>query len=486
MLTDSAFIDLASSLIRIRDLDELLDVMLTRIRHIHDADAGSIFIYDDNTDELVFKYTQNDSINLPFNQFRIPADEHSIAGYCAVKNNILALRDVYNIDDSFPFDFNPSFDKMSGYRTVSMLVFPINDINGRLIGVLQLINKKTKPIEISSENFSEIVVPFTKEDERTAHSLSGIIGMALENAMLYNSIEQMWEGFISACMTAIDLRDPVTSGHSERVTGYTVLTAEAMSADDDTFPDFQLTPAELKSLKYSCMLHDFGKLVINENVLQKANKLYPGMLEVIEFRFCAAKAMIKMRGGSDEEINELNGLLTLIKKANIPTFLDDDTSTGLEKCLSYEFEDFDGIKHTLLTEKEYYYLAIKRGSLTEEEREIIQSHANYTFDFLVKIPWTNELKLVPVLASLHHERMDGKGYPFGLSGEQIHMQGRIMAVADIFDALTAADRPYKKAMPVEKACAILKDEAERNALDKRVVDYFVDNALYESVIRRED
>lgn len=486
MLKESSFIDLAYSLVRIRDLDELLDTMLTRIRHMHDADAGSIFIYDDESDELIFKYTQNDSLDLPFNSFRMPANENSIAGFCSVRNEVLSLDDVYHLDVKFPFTFNPSFDQMSGYKTVSMLVFPINDINGRLIGVLQLINKKTKDEKVTPENAADIVVPFTQEDEHSAHSLSGIVGMALENALLYDSIEQMWEGFIAGCMTAIDSRDPVTGGHSQRVTDYTMATAEAMSDDDEAFPEFKLNTAELKCLKYSCMLHDFGKLVISENVLQKANKLYPGMLEVIEFRFGMAKAMAKLKGKPREEIDELGRLLGMIQKANIPTPLDDDTSGGLDKCLTYEFEDFDGKTHTLLTDKEYYYLSIKRGSLTPEERDVIQSHANHTFDFLIKIPWTNELKLVPIVAALHHERIDGKGYPFGLAGDQIHMQGRIMAVADIFDALTAADRPYKKAMPVEKACAILKDEGDRKALDMDIVDYFVDNKIYEKVMRRGD
>jgi len=486
MLTQNAFIELAYSLVRIRDLDELLGTMLTRIRNMLDADAGSLFIYDDEADELIFKYTQNDSLDLPFSQFRMPANEHSIAGFCAVRNSVINLEDVYHLDNKFPFNFNPSFDKMSGYKTVSMLVFPINDINGRLIGVLQLINKKINDEKVSPETAADIVVPFTQDDETTAHSLSGIVGMALENALLYDSIEEMWKGFISACMTAIDSRDPVTGGHSQRVTDYTMITAEAMSEDDVAFPDFKLNPAELRCLEYSCMLHDFGKLVISENVLQKANKLYPGMLEVIEFRFGMAKAVAKLNGKSKEEIDELGTLLDMVRKANVPTVLDDDTSGGLDKCLNYEFEDYDGNKHTLLTDKEYFFLSIKRGSLTPEEREIIQSHANHTFDFLIKIPWTNELKLVPIVAALHHERMDGRGYPFGLAGDQIHMQGRIMAVADIFDALTAADRPYKKAMPVEKACAILKEEAERFALDKSVVDYFVDNALYESVMRRQD
>jgi len=486
MLTQNAFIELAYSLVSIRDLDELLGTMLTRIRNMLDADAGSLFIYDEESDELLFKYTQNDSLNLPFNSFRMPANEHSIAGFCAVRNNVINLEDVYHLDPKFPFDFNPSFDKMSGYKTVSMLVFPINDMNGRLIGVLQLINKRAKEEKITPDNADEIVIPFDQDDETTAHSLSGIVGMALENALLYDSIEEMWKGFISACMTAIDSRDPITGGHSQRVTDYTMLTAEAMSEDDEAFPDFKLSPADLRCLKYSCMLHDFGKLVISENILQKADKLYPGMLEVIEYRFGTAKAMAKLNGKPQEEIDELGKLLGMVQKANIPTVLDDDTSGGLDKCLTYEFEDYDGKTHTLLTEKEYIYLSIKRGTLTQEEREIIQSHANHTFDFLVKIPWTNELKLVPIVAALHHERIDGKGYPFGLAGDQIHMQGRIMAVADIFDALTAADRPYKKAMPVPKACAILKEEAERFALDKKVVDYFVDNALYESIIGRQD
>jgi HD-GYP domain-containing protein (c-di-GMP phosphodiesterase class II) len=481
MIKDNGFIELAYSLVRIRDLDELLDTMLTRIRGMLDADAGSIFIYDEDSDELIFSYTQNDSLDLPFKQFRMPADEKSIAGFCAVRNSIITLEDVYELDNKFPFSFNESFDKMSGYRTKSMLVFPINDINNRLIGVLQLINKKVKKDNVTPENVHDVVSVFDSDDEKVAHSLSGIVGMALENALLYDSIEQMWEGFIEACMTAIDSRDPVTSGHSERVTTLTMTTAEKMSDDDVAFPDFKMTSAQLRSLKYSCMLHDFGKLVISENVLQKADKLYPGMLDVIKYRFGMAKAVAASKGEPKEVIDELGRLYSMVEKANIPTVLDEDTSTGLDKCLNYEFEDYDGNKHTLLTEKEYDYLSIKRGSLTKDERQIIMSHVNYTFDFLMKIPWTNELRTVPVVAALHHEKLNGHGYPFGLEGDQINTQGRIMAVADIFDALTAQDRPYKKAMPISKACAILQEEADRNVLDKDIVSFFVENKIYECI-----
>jgi len=481
MITEKGFIELAYSLVRIRDLDELLETMLTRIRDMLDADAGSIFIYDEEKDELIFSYTQNDSVDLPFKQFRIPANEQSIAGFCAVRNEVMTLDDVYTLDSKFPFQFNQSFDQMSGYRTKSMLVFPINDINNRLIGVLQLINKKTKDEKITPDNADSVVVEFNNDDSTTAHSLSGIVGMALENALLYDSIEQMWEGFISACMTAIDSRDPITSGHSERVTTLTMAMAEGMNRDNEFFPDFELTQAQLRSLKYSCMLHDFGKLVISENVLQKADKLYPGMLDVIKFRFGMAKAVAAANGKPKEVIDELSELYAMVEKANIPTVLDEDTSGGLDKCLKYEFEDYDGNKHTLLTEKEYEYLSIKRGSLTEDEREVIMSHVNYTFDFLTKIPWTNELRMVPIVAALHHEKMNGYGYPFGLEGEQIDIQGRIMAVADIFDALTAQDRPYKKAMPVAKACAIIQEEADRNVLDSKIVEFFIKSGVYECI-----
>ncbi|MCD8553059.1 HD family phosphohydrolase [Seleniivibrio sp.] len=485
MITENGFIELAYSLVRIRDLDELLDTMLGRIRNMLSADAGSIFIYDEDKDELIFSYTQNDSIDLPFKKFRMKANEQSIAGFCAVRNSLIKLDDVYHLDNKFPFKFNQSFDEMSGYRTKSMLVFPINDINGRLIGILQLINKKIKDVPVNNNTVDEAVAAFNAQDETTAHSLSGIVGMALENALLYDSIEAMWEGFIQACMTAIDSRDPVTGGHSERVTTLTMAIAEAMS-EDDVFPDFNLNPEQLRSLKYSCMLHDFGKLVISENILQKADKLYPGMMDVIRYRFAMAKAVAKAQGKPKEVLDELDTLLEKVFMANIPTVLDEDTGAGLDKCLNYIFEDIDGNKHQLLTEKEYTYLSIKRGSLTAAERDIIESHVKHTYEFLSKIPWTKELKQVPAVAAMHHEKLNGGGYPFGLHADDIVTQGRIMAIADIYDALTAQDRPYKKAMPVEKACAILLEEAERNVLDIDIVKFFIKNEIYKCLDRRKN
>ncbi|MGE4265920.1 MAG: HD domain-containing phosphohydrolase [Deferribacterales bacterium] len=485
MITENGFIELAYSLVRIRDLDELLDTMLGRIRNMLSADAGSIFIYDEDKDELIFSYTQNDSIELPFKKFRMKANEQSIAGFCAVRNSLIRLDDVYHLDNKFPFKFNQSFDEMSGYRTKSMLVFPINDINGRLIGILQLINKKIKDVPVNNDTVDEAVAIFNSQDETTAHSLSGIVGMALENALLYESIEAMWEGFIQACMTAIDSRDPVTGGHSERVTTLTMAIAEAMSGDD-TFPDFNLSPEQMRSLKYSCMLHDFGKLVISENILQKADKLYPGMMDVIRYRFAMAKAVAKAQDKPSEVLYELDTLLEKVFMANIPTVLDGETSAGLDKCLNYIFEDVDGNKHQLLTEKEYAYLSINRGSLTPHERDIIESHVKHTYEFLSKIPWTKELKHVPAVAAMHHEKLNGGGYPFGLHADDIVTQGRIMAIADIYDALTAQDRPYKKAMPVEKACAILLDEAERNVLDIDIVKFFIKNEIYKCLDRRKN
>lgn len=484
MISDNSFIELAYTFVRIRNLDELLDTVLGSIRNMLSADAGSIFIYDEENDELIFSYTQNDSLDLPFKKFRMKANEQSIAGFCAVRKEILRLDDVYDLDPKFPFRFNQSFDDMSGYCTRSMLVFPITDISGGLIGVLQLINKRKKNVPVNKDTADEAVGVFTVEDAHTAHSLSGIIGMALENALLYDSIEAMWEGFIQACMTAIDSRDPVTGGHSERVTSLTMAIAEAMSDDDETFPDFVLTPAQLRSLKYSCMLHDFGKLVISENVLQKADKLYPGMMDVIKYRFAMAKAVAKAEGKPQSVTDELNTLLEKVYMANIPTVLDADTSEGLDRCLHYFFEDTEGHTHQLLTEKEYSYLSIKRGSLTESERDVIMSHVLHTYEFLKKIPWTKELKQVPEVAAMHHERISGNGYPFGLKGEEVVIPGRIMAIADIYDALTAQDRPYKKAMPVEKACAILIEEAERNVLDIDIVQFFIKNEIYKCLDRR--
>lgn len=475
------FLELAYTLVRIRDLNQLLETVLQRLRDMLACDAGSIYIYDSETNELIFKFTQNDSVRLPFKEFSIPVNKNSIAGYVALTKRSIRISDVYKLDRSFPFKFNSNFDRMSSYRTKSMLVFPVTDINNELTGVLQFINKKRTGIPVALNNVDKLVIPFTQDDEKIARSLVGIVSLALENGMLYSSIENMWESFISASVMAIESRDPITSGHTNRVTTLSMILAQEMAKDKTSFPNFELSKTDMKLLKYACLLHDFGKIGVREHVLQKAEKLSDGRIDVIRGRIHLAKAMAVIEKRGDEELKKLDAYHECIKKSNIPTFLESDTAEMLREISEYRFHDIDDREHKILDELDYRQLSIRRGSLTEPERREVESHVKYTYEFLRSIPWTKELKDLPSIAAQHHEKLNGSGYPFGLKGDEIHIFGRIMAVVDMFDALTARDRPYKEPMNAEDACKILRQEALEGVLDNDIVEFFIINHLYRRV-----
>lgn len=476
-ITGESFLELAYTLVRIRDLDVLLETILKRIRGMLGADAGSIFIYDEERDELIFKYTQNDSVQLPFKEFTIPANDNSIAGYVAKTGNTLRLKDVYHLDDEYPFGFNVSFDKMSGYRTKSVLAFPITDLNDQLTGVLQIINKKRYEVPLTLENVNRIVLPFNDNDEMVAESLTGVISLALENGVLYDNLEKMNESFITELSKALENREPARTGHVNRITAICETLASEMHRDLDDFPDFFMNRLKDKILRYSCRLHDIGKLFVPEKILTKTEKLYPGMTENIENRFRLAKACARLKGRPEELVCELNRLLEVIKNANISD-INDKISEDLEKCAGYVFEDSDGEEVNLLTDEEYRLLSIREGIYTDEEIKNMQFHALGTYEFLRNIPWTSELRDVPIIAASHHEKTDGSGYPFGTTGDDLHVFSKIMAVAESYDRYTSDSRPYGQSMMPDEAAKEVKKDAEKGALDMKIADFFISKEIY--------
>ncbi len=465
------YLDFTYSLVSIMDLDELMEISLKKLRNLLNADAGSIFIYSEEDKRLIFKYTQNETIDIPFKEFSIPLDETSIAGYSGQRREIVRIDDVRNIS-GFPFDFNVNFDKMSGYLTKSVMAIPLANAKDELIGVLQLINKKVSDNISKITDFQSQIESFNKEDEEISHSLSGIIAVALNNSLLYKNIEDMWEGFIKASIQAMEARDPVTKGHTERVTKLSLSFAEALHNDTEQFRDFYLDKDKYKMFKYACLLHDFGKIGVRESVLNKTSKLYPYQIEVIKWRIETAKYLLP------EMKSNLDACLNCVLLANEPTVTESGAFDELKKCneIKFELPSFGDVK--IISDDEYESLSVTKGSLTDGEREEIQSHVQHTYNYLTKIPWTKKLKDIPRIACMHHEREDGSGYPFGLKSPDIHILGKIMSIADIYDALTAKDRPYKKALPIEKALSILKNEAEDGKLDKKLVDFFVQKEIY--------
>lgn len=468
-------LEITSLLVSKKNFNELIDEMLHLIREVVNADAGSVYLYDEDKDELIFKYTQNDTINVAFNEFAIPVDENSIAGYCALKKEIFKIDDVYMLDEKYPFRFNKDFDKISGYRTKSMLLVPIFDAKNNLISVLQLINKKQTPFSKRISDFESDVIAFNESDLEIIHSLSGIIGVALENSLLYESIENMFEGFIRASIQAVESRDPITKGHTERVYRITWKIAEEMDKDDTLFPDFKMSDVDWKLLKYATLLHDFGKIGVREAVLMKPKKLYNDQFEKLLYK---AKLYACLNNLTQSEYSDL---IENISKSNEPSLLEDDLSEKIEKYYRLKFKDCYGEEYQLIDDAEFKQLSVKKGTLTDEERREIESHVLHTYEYLTKIPWTKELKDVPKIACLHHEKLDGTGYPFGLKSDEIHIFGKIMAIADIYDALTAKDRPYKKAVPIDIALKIIKEEADKGKLDKKITYFFIDKKIYNMV-----
>jgi len=486
----------------------LLDTILTQSRELTNADAGSLYLVEETSDgkkNLRFVHTQNDSKRIPFKQFVMPATKTSISGYVAVTGETLNIPDVYDLPPGVEYSVNKSFDQSVGYRSKSMLVVPMRDHHNEITGVLQLINAKpSSDILIPNpEEAEKHVIPFDHAVEHLVSSLASQAAVSLENSMLIESLERTFEGLVKASVHAIEQRDPITSGHSERVTELTCALAQAVSEiKEGRYADTAFTEEQMKELRYAGFLHDFGKIGVREHVLQKANKLYPMEMEVVKNRFAVIKRTLqaeyqewmvefalagkrneveKLRGEMNAKVAEADRYLELIVRSDVPSMIPDGDFDGLMKLGEVTYKDFDGTEKPYLTAQELKALALRRGNLTEEERKEIESHVSHSYDFLVQIPWTKALRGVPEIAHGHHEKLNGKGYPRGLKEEEIILQAKIMCVCDIFDALTATDRPYKKAAPLDKAIQILKFEVKDNHLDPELVDIFVKKKVYRAV-----
>jgi len=500
-----------------RDIHKLLELILAKCREITAADAGSLYLVqrgkDDSTqadDQLRFRLTQNDSVMLPFEERTLPLSEASIAGYSALSGKSVNLPDAYRIPPGYPFQISRSFDEQSGYRTKSMLVVPMRDHKDTVIGVVQLINKKRdakmvlRPVAV----VDEYVIPFTSVDEELVGSLASQAAVAFENTKLLADIKGLFNSFVKAAVTAIESRDPTTSGHSERVAKLTVGLAEKIdAASSGPFRDVRFTPDQLQEINYASLLHDFGKVGVREKVLIKGKKLYVGEMMVIRQRFAYIKRTMEaehlrskldqvLRGQStadllsqmdasyDERQKEIDLTLRTVLQANEPSILEEESFRALMDLPARTFSDMEGNPQPFLTANEVAALSIRRGSLSDKERREIESHVTHTFRFLSEIPWTGEYRGVPTIAYAHHEKLDGTGYPRKLKADDIPIQSRMMTISDIFDALVAWDRPYKKSVPVERALDILADETRHGKLDASLLAVFVEAKVYERTLPR--
>ena len=494
-----------------RDNDKLLNDILKQLRHITRADAGTLYLLEpgeaEGEQKLRFKIAQNDSNPQDYKEFVLTPSKKMISGYVALTGTVLNIPDAYNIDADKEYGFNPSVDKSTGYRSKSMLTVPMQDHKGEILGVIQLINCKTDINQriTSPEDADLYVVPFSPDIEPVVRSLASQAAVSLENNRLYQEIETLFEGFVKASVQAIESRDPTTSGHSNRVAVYTVSLAQAVDrAGIGAYKDTHFTSEHLKEIRYASLLHDFGKVGVREPVLVKARKLYGPQMELVKLRFgYIQKAMLYglmkerfellSRTGADgyekakseldqkesEYLAEIDRYLKTIITADAPNVLAEEPDRILDEIRGKTFEEEDGTTIPFLNDDEYTKLKIRKGSLDEAERKEIESHVTHTYRFLRTIPWTKEMRNIPLIAYGHHEKLTGGGYPRGIPGEEIAVQTRMMTVSDIFDALTASDRPYKPAVPAQRALDILILEVKDNELEGDLVKIFIDSKVWE-------
>lgn len=518
-------LDIGAALSSTYDLSELLTLILTKSREITCSDAGSVYLVD-RTDEipsLLFKVAQNHSRpQVSFQEFAIPLTRQSLAGYVALTGETLNLADAYTLNPDVPYQLDRSFDRDINYHTRSVLVLPMQNREGDTIGVLQLINRKVQPdLVVTPENVLEATQPYSEWEERILHSLASQAAISIERNQLQESIENLFEGFVKASVQVIEARDPCTYGHSERVAELTVrLSEEVNSVTTGPLRKLHFNQRQIQEIRYAALLHDFGKVGVPEAILVKQKKLYPSQLEVIRHRFALAKRTLQMECAQSkfrhliehpqhrhteiqaicshcqdlaqldtklgEAILALDHYWQILLEANEPRILAEEPLARLRELSGYTYRDADGQLRPLVSPDEMAQLMVTKGNLTSEERLAIEYHVTYSYEFLKRIPWTVNLKQVPEIAYGHHEKLDGSGYPQGLKGQEIPIQAQLMTIADIYDALTAGDRPYKRGLPVEAAIKILRQEAEQGRINYEFLQLFQQRQVFSVLGHRQE
>jgi HD-GYP domain-containing protein (c-di-GMP phosphodiesterase class II) len=523
--TIEQLLEIGTALSDCLNLDELLDSILTKSREITCSDAGSVYLVDRSGSEpkLIFKAAQNDSLpNISFQFTSIPLNPESLAGYVATTGESLNIPDAYALPEDVPYKFDRHFDRDFNYRTVSVLVLPMQNRDGETIGVLQSIDRKlSADVRITPENALSVTQPYSEWEQQILRSLASQAAISIERNQLLESIEELFAGFVTASVQVIESRDPSTAGHSERVATLSVrLSQEVSAVNTGRFASLQFSDRQIQEIRYAAILHDFGKISIPEAIVQKGKKLYDRQRAEIAHRFnlvrqtwelsCAEQKFAyllnspfpRQHQAGDNclhcadlaqldrdlavKLDRLQGYWELLNQLDRPDvvlereFADmlDVVVADLQEMAAYTYRDLEGNLQPLLTSAEIQQLLIPRGSLTPAERLVVESHVIHTYDFLKKIPWTKQLQNVPKIAGAHHEKLDGSGYPYGLVASEIPIQSQIMTISDIYDALAAGDRPYKPRLPLDRTLAILHQEAAAGKIDRDLLAIFEQREVY--------
>ena len=509
--------EIGASLSAERDINRLLETILLAAKAITGADGGTLYLLteEDGTKRLKFEIMRTQSLNIamggttgtpiPFYPIHLYSKDgkpnnQMVAAFAALTGQTVNIADAYTAE-GFDFNGTRNFDKKTGYRSKSFLTVPMKNHENEIIGVLQLIN--------SQDPASGEVVAFSDADQRLAESLASQAAIALTNRQLINQLEALFESFIAMINTAIDEKSPYTGGHCQRVPELTMMLAEAVNeTKQGPLRDFDMSDKDRYELKIAGLLHDCGKVTTPVHVVDKATKLESifDRIHLIDTRFEVLKrdaeiellksnAALQQQGLDELSLRERTNQLEQAYKARLRQF--DQDREFLRKCniggefmppqaqehvrkiAGYKWLDQSGNTAHFLNDDEIENLSIPRGTLTGKEREIINYHIVATIKMLEALPWPKHLARVPEYAGGHHERMDGKGYPRGLKRDEMSVQARVMGIADIFEALTARDRPYKKGKTLTESLQILGKFKEGGHIDPDLFDVFIRQKVYQ-------
>jgi HD-GYP domain-containing protein (c-di-GMP phosphodiesterase class II) len=482
-----------------RDVLTLMERILDAARDFADADGGTLYLVKDEA--LHFEVIRNDTLGykmggrngpkiefapLPLRLADGTGNHGMVVAHAALTGRTINIADAYEAD-GYDFSGTRAFDARTGYRSESFLTVPMKDHSGAVIGVLQLINSK------DSRGF---VRPFSSFDQQLVESLASQAAIVLNNRQLLQQLETLFESLINLINTAIDEKSPYTGGHCDRVPVLTMMLAEAASrATQGPLADFNMSEKDRYELKIAGLLHDCGKITTPVHVVDKATKLQTlfDRIDLLEARFellLRDAELARLKGAIeqddyDRQVASIEADRALVRKSNTGgEFMDDSAVAAIHELARREIHYADGSVRPFLSAEEVENLTIRRGTLTAAEREIINHHIVMTIRMLEALPWPSHLTQVPEFAGGHHERMDGKGYPRGLTREQMSVQARAMGIADVFEALTAKDRPYKKGMGLMQSLTILGRMKVDNHVDPDLFDVFLRERVYREYAER--
>ena len=489
-----------------KDIDLLLEMILSIARKFTKADGGTLYLLDHKAKNLIFNVIHNDSLNIKkagslidlpcvplYNDDTITPNLSNVSSYVFHTGEIVNIKDVYKVK-KFEFDGTREFDEALHYRSKSMIVIPMRNHEDDIIGILQLINSK--------DPFTGKTIAFSRENQEKAAALASQASIILTQQTLILEMKELFEAFIKAIAVSIDEKSKHTGGHIQRVTELSMMIAQEINQENTIFKTLSLSEDQLDELRMAALMHDTGKITTPEHIISKSSRLETvhDRIDLIKTRWELFKTNQKLvaaqkklalfdHTAKQKEITQIDKTCdknikilekefkTLSHINSSKEFLDQDLIDQLEEI----YEKSDKISNRqvpYLTDDEFENLCILKGTITSKERDIINNHAYLSEKILNKLPWPKKLANIPTIAGAHHEKLDGSGYPLHLDKENLNIQARILAIADIFEALSAQDRPYKKTMTLSETVKLLEQMGENGLLDKNIINLFFTSKIH--------